>query len=449
MERNSQQSGDPLDRLPPQNLDAEKGVLGSILLDPNLCDDVLEVVQTDDFYSDANRKLFFHVAEMRSNGSSIDATLLVERLRNAGELEAVGGMAYLAEVVQSVPVAAHAVQYAQIVKEKALRRRVIHAATSMLRDAYEESAPIDDVVSDCEASLQKIPTGESLGEPVQLFQALIAANVVVDDIALRRRAAGVMTGIHSFDHAIGGLFPGELVLLAARPSVGKTALALQVALHVASKARSAYFASLEMRTTDLALRVLCGQSGVSLARVRAAEVEAADTAQMMAVGQALSGLPIWLHDRPRLGVPDIRRACRRLASKVELSLVVVDYLQRITPADPKAPRHLQVGANAWELKALALELHVPVLCLTQLSRAAEERDKKTGIVREPRMSDLKETGDQEQDADMVLLLHRQQRAVEASLILAKNRQGDQGRFNLFFQKERMLFRCSGFVSEEF
>jgi len=432
-----------LDRLPPQSLDAERGVLGSLILDAQRCDEIASLLGPEDFYLEACKKLYSHILAVYDAQRCVDTTLLVARLRQAGDLEAVGGVAFLAEVMHFVPVAAHAAYYAEIVREKTQRRRVIHAAVEMLRDAYDETAPIDDVISDCEAALQKVPSGNYLGEPVKFSEALYAANMAVDEIFIRKRAAGTMIGLESFDHAAGGLFPGELVLLAARPSAGKTSLALQVAQFVAANDHPVYFASLEMRTADLALRVLCGESGVSLARVRSAEIGPADTVDMTAASQGLGSLPIWLHDRPGLSVQDIRRASRRLASRVKLSLIVVDYLQRVTPSDRKAQRYLQVGQITWDLKALALELGIPVLCLTQLSRAAEEHDKKTGVIREPRLSDLKETGDQEQDADMVLLLHRQPRAREAKLILAKNRQGEQGSFHLVFDPGRMRFQCCG------
>ncbi len=435
-----------LDRLPPQSLDSERGVIGSLLLDPRLCDEIAPLLSPEDFYADANRKLYGCIMQMHADRSQVDIALLVDRLKREGEFAAVGGAAYLAEVMNSVAVAAHAVHYAKIVREKARRCRVIHAATEMLRDAYDESAPIEDVISDCEAQLQRIPTGEFSGEPIEFSQALLAATQVVDDIFLRKCRAGVMIGLESFDQACGGLFPGELTLLAARPSAGKTALALQVVQHIADAQKPVYLASLEMRTTELALRVLCGASGVSLQRVRSADIGPADSVEMMVASQHLGQLPIWLHDRPGLSVQDIRRATRKLASRVDLSLVVVDYIQRVTPADRTVDRHLQVGQIAWDLKRLALELRIPVLALTQLNRSAEEIDRKTGLVREPRVSDLKESGDQEQDADMVLLLHRQQRARDAKLILGKNRNGEQGSFNMVFNAERMQFSCNGLVS---
>ena len=444
-----------LDRLPPQSLDSEKGVVGSLLLDPRLINDVAPILKVEDFYADANRKLFGHLVAMHEAGSRIDTTLLVERLKVEGDFEAIGGAAHLHEIINSVAVAAHAVHYAKIVREKAQRRRLILAAHDMLQLGHDESAPVEDVISDCEAALQNIPTGDFAGEPVVFSEALLAATQAVDDIFMQKRAAGTMIGLESFDLSTGGIFPGELVLLAARPSAGKTALALQIVQYIAGKQKPTYMASLEMRTTDLALRVLCGVSGVSLARVRAADIRPDDTVDMAVVSQSLGKLPIWLHDRPGLSVQDIRRACRRLASKVDLSVIVVDYLQRVTPSDRKVPRHLQVGQITWDLKALALELDVPVICLTQLSRAAEEIDKKTGLMREPRLSDLKESGDQEQDADMVLLLHRQKRARDAKLILAKNRNGEQDSFNLAFDAERMRFECStpavggGFSGKDF
>lgn len=432
-----------LDRQPPYDLDAERALLGSILLDPRVCDHVAPILKAGEFFDDANRRLYVQILALYDEKRTVDVTMLVDRLRQNGDFEVVGGAAYLYRVAQTVPNAAHAVYYANILVEKARRRAVIQAATDMLADAYDDAAPIDEVIAECEVRLQNVPTGEFAGEPVELVQAVMAACDRVDEIFQRKRAAGTMIGLPSFDMAAGGVFPGELVLLAARPSVGKTALALQVAEHVASKGKVVYFASLEMRSTELAMRLLCGQSGVPLARVRSADLTVLDTVEFSSAAKAVSPLPIWLHDRPGLSVQDVRRACRRLASKAELSLVVVDYVQRVTPADRRAPRHLQVGQVSWDLKALALELGVPILALTQLSRQAEERDKNTGLVREPRLSDLKETGDLEQDADMVLLLHRQARAYDAKMILAKNRQGEQGSFHLVFDAQKMLFTCCG------
>jgi replicative DNA helicase len=435
-------SSEILDRIPPQNLEAERGVLGSILLDAAACDLVAPVVKAEDFYSDANQRVYGHALALYDAHRAVDVALLAERLKRAGEFEAIGGAEYLIQVVQSVPYAANAAYYAEIVREKALRRRVIHAATSMLRDAYDEGAPINDVVSDCEAALQKVPTGEFSGDPITFAQAVGDAGAHVDDIFLRKRSAGVMTGLITFDIETGGLFGSELTLLAARPSVGKSAAALQIAQNVAGNPGDhVYYGSLEMQSTELALRVLCGQSGVALSRVRSARIGPADIGDLSAASRDLAGLTIWLHDRPRMTVQDIRRACRRLASQVNLRLVVVDYLQRVAPADRSVPRHLQVGQMTADLKALAMELKVPVLCLAQLSRQAEERDKKTGLVREPRLADLKESGDIEQDADVVVLLHRQQRARDAKLILAKNRQGEQATFNLVFDGARIRFEC--------
>jgi len=437
-----------LDRLPPHNLGAEKGLLGSILLEPPRLDEVAAIVAESDFYADANGRLYRHLVAMRDAGCGVDAVTLLERLAKAGDADRIGGASYLAEIVHAVPYAANAVYYAGIVAEQSRRRRVIHAAAEMLRAGYDESTALDEVVGRCEAELQKISTGEYAGEPVEFGKALISACDAVDEIVGRKRAAGMMIGLESFDCAVGGFFPGELVIIAARPSVGKTALGLQIAQHVGSKGKRVYFASLEMRSTDLALRVLCGHSGVSMARVRAAEIGPADTEDLSHASAELFGLPIVLHDRAGLSVQDVRRACRRLAAKGGLDVIIVDYLQRVTPSDRRADRHLQIGQITWDLKALALELRVPVICLCQLSRAAEERDKKTGLIVEPRLSHLKESGDVEQDADMVLLLHRQQRAAETVMILAKNRQGEQARFNLAWDGARTRFACGASCGRE-
>jgi len=430
-----------LDALPPQNLDAERCVLGGLLLDSSRRDEVLAILKPTDFYTDAHAKLFGHLAAMHNDNRPIDVKLLVERLRQAGDLEAIGGMTFLAEVAHAIPVTRHVVRYAEIVREKSTRRKILRAAAAMLDAANDPTAEVEGIVSKCEGELQQVATGEYVGEPVEFAEALHAACADVDEIIVREQSAGVMIGLENFDLATGGLFPGELTILAARPSIGKTSLALQVAKHVALKGRRAYVASLEMRTTELALRMLCGESGVSLARVRSAKLDQADRTDLAEATAVLGNMPIVLHDRAGLTVQDIRRACRRLAADKPLSLVVVDYLQRVTPADKRRDRHLQVGQIAWDLKAMALELQVPVLCLCQLSRAAEERNRKTGHVNEPRMSHLKESGDLEQDADVVLLLHRQPRANEAIMILAKNRQGEQARFNLEWDGGRMQFSC--------
>jgi len=428
-----------LDRMPPNNRDAERGVVGSMLLNAAVIDDVASIVTAEDFYHCDNRKLFMHLVAMHECGERIDVTLLVARLKRFGDWDDVGGAAYLAEIAQAVPVAAHATYYAAIVREKSIRRRVIHAAADMTAKAFDEGAETDDVISECEATLQAVSTGDYSGEPVSFDAALLAACDFVDAIASRKREAGVMTGIECFDSVVGGLFPGELTLLAARPSVGKTALALQIAGHVTRRGKRGYMASLEMPTTQLALRVLCGHSGVSMARVRRGDVGIEDSVALTGASSALHGSPLVLHDRPGLKVADIRRACRRLHAKERLSLIVVDYLQRVTPSDRRKDRHLQIAEISWGLKELAAELSVPVLCLCQLSRLAEERDKKSGLIREPRLSDLKESGDLEQDADMVMLLHRQPRASDAMLILAKNRQGEQGKFHLTWNAERTRF----------
>ena len=433
---------DFLNRVPPNNETAESGVLGAIILDPNCIDEVSEIVSVEDFYVDTNKKIFRHMLGMRDAGLGIDAVTLLQKLEDSGDIKKDVAIPRLGEISQAVPSPLHAIHYAKIVAELARRRKVIFAATAMLADGYDQTRPIDDVVTNCEASLQKIPSGDFGGEPVPFGKSLIDACSLVDEIASRGRAAGMITGLDSFDLEAGGLFESELTILAARPSIGKTSMAMQIAQNVAAKGQHVYFASLEMRNTELALRILCGCSAVPMSRVRSGRVGPADFSNMAAVSNGLHSLPIVLHDRAGLSVQDIRRACRRLKAKGELDLIVVDYLQRITPADRRANRHLQVGQITWDLKALALELKVPVLCLSQLGRAAEDRDK-NGFVVEPRLAHLKESGDIEQDADMVLLLHRQPRATNAVMILAKNRQGSQARFNLVWDAERTRFYVPG------
>ncbi len=425
----------------PYSQEAEIGVVGSVMLDPSRLDDVTGIVSAGDFYIDANQRLYRHMLTMRDGGLGIDNVTLLNHLNDSGDIEKIGGAEYLAKIAHSVPTPSHAVHYATIVAEQARRRVVMLAAAKMLEAAGDHMRTVDEIIGECEAAMQKIPTGEYGGDPVPFGQALVDACTMVDEIVNRERAAGMMIGLETYDVEVGGFFNGELVILAARPSIGKTSMAMQISQHVAAKGQHVYFASLEMRSTELALRILCGCSSVPMARVRSGRVGPADFADMTKVSATIHTLPIVLHDRAGLSVLDIRRACRRLKAKGELDLIVVDYLQRITPADRRVDRHLQVGQITWDLKALALELQVPVLCLSQLGRAAEERDRKTGMVAEPRLAHLKESGDIEQDADQVLLLHRQQRAVDTVMILAKNRQGSQARFKLTWDAEHTQFSC--------
>ena len=426
-----------LDSLPPQDLDAERGVLGSVLLDPKMLDEVAPILKPADFHADAHRRLYGHLTAMHDAGQAIDTTLLIGRLTSDGELEAVGGMAGVAEILQSVAVAAHAVHYARKVKEKSILRSVLHAGTSMVRDAYEPGATPEEILSHAEAILGAVETGDHHGEPVALDDAMHDALEQVERIAERKEQAGRLTGVYDFDQLIGGLFPGELIILAARPGIGKTSLAVQIGHHVAKHHGLVYFVSLEMRAQELATRLMCGDADVESHLVRTGRIGSHERNRLVESANRLHGSRLLIHDRPGMSVADIRRSARRLV-KDGLALIAIDYLQLLIPADRRAPREQQVALATRELKGLARELNVPVLCLCQLNRQADgER---------PRLSHLRESGAIEQDADMVCFLYQKPKEDQgnhnAVLEIAKNRNGQTLVLGMFWEASRTRFRSA-------
>jgi len=433
------QTSEILDRLPPQDIDAERGVIGSLLHAPAKCDDVASIVRAEDFYADANRKLFAHLLAMHEAGGRIDLLLLRERLKRLGDLEAVGGVAYLAEVAQSVPYAANWAYYARIVARLARLRAMIHAGTEILRAAYDLAADPDAVIDAAEASLSAVRLSAEGADPVPVAEAAIAASDHIDRIHERQGGVGVPTGIPDLDADQGGLFPGELTILAARPGVGKTSFALQVAAHNAAAGRLVYFASLEMSASELATRLACGDSGVSNRRIRTGRLDRGD---MRALSEAMakqSTMRLDIHDRPRLTVAEIRRQIRRRKRK-GLALAVVDYLQLVSPADRRVPREQQVATIVRTLKETAREYDLPIVCLCQLNRQADADEI-------PRLSQLRESGAIEQDADVVLFLSRREPTERephnAILAIAKNRNGETGPRKLMWDGPTTRFSPAG------
>ena len=424
------------DRLPPHDAEAETGVVGSILIDPNRADDVGGLLSPSMFYNAALGTIYSHLVAMRDEGQAVDVMLLASRLKDAGDLDSVGGAAELARILNSVPVAAHAVYYAQRVADRAERRRLIGIGWDFLRDCYGEGSDNRQVVSSLDSQLRN--QAKQGDEVTSINNAATDALVMLDKVRQRQDKLGFATGLEKFDITWGGLFPGELVVLAARPRIGKTALACQIAYHFAAHNRPVYFVSLEMRNTQLAIRMMCSLAGVSLQDVRSGQVSDEDLDRLGEAGQPLGNIPWYIHDRARLTVADMYREARRIA-RDGLSLVVVDYLQRVTPADRRLPRHEQVGEMTTALKTMAMELDVPVLCLCQLSRAAEG----DGI---PKLYHLKDSGKIEEDADVVAILHRKTAGYPstseprtADLMVAKNRNGEEDTITLDWIPERTMF----------
>lgn len=441
-------SSEILDRLPPQNLDAEKGVIGSLLLDSLMCDDVVLLLRPEDFYSEVHRRLYGHIIAMHDEGGRIDTTLLVERLRQAGDYEAVGGAAYLAEVLQSVAVAAHAAYYAKIVRDKSTLRSIIHASTEILRDAFDPTLESRDMISRAEEKIFAIHDQRSGDQLASMHDVLVEAFEHIDKRMERGGATGVPTGFGDLDNLTGGLHESELVILAARPSMGKTALATNVADHVSAESSTGtLFVSLEMSRLELAQRMLCSRGEINGSKFRAGYLSGEDRDRLIQASAKLSKAPLYIDDTPSRTISEIAASARRLKRKSGLGLIVIDYLQLIEPDNSKDPRQEQVAKIARRLKGMARELRVPVLCLAQLNRQAEAtKDNR------PRLSHLRESGAIEQDADVVMFVHREEYyhtreeaanldlVGKAELIIAKQRNGPTGDIKLLWFQDFTKFK---------
>ncbi|MDX1926720.1 MAG: replicative DNA helicase [Pirellulaceae bacterium] len=436
-----------LDRTPPCDVSAEIAVLGSILLMPDVCDDLALVLKADDFYDDANRKLYQHMMGMIDIGQKIDVTLLVHRLKTMGDYEATGGSAYLAQLANAVPNAAHALYYADIVRSKGTYRRLIEASTSILRDAYDEAFDAKELVSQAEQRVFRIQDERSSQSAESIGDLLTVAMERIDARMKGTFAVGgVDTHFRTYDEMCGGFHNGELVVLAARPSMGKTAFAMNVAENVALKGRApVLFVSLEMSGVELADRLLCSVARVDSRKLRTGTITQEERKRLVEKAIAISNAPLYVDDSPSRTVSEIAAVARRIKQRDKtLGLIVIDYMQLIEPDNPKDPRQEQVAKIARRLKGLAREAYVPVLCLAQLNRQAEE-----GKDHRPRMSHLRESGAIEQDADVVMFVHREeyyhrgddasQYAGQAEIIIAKQRNGPVGEIDLTWEKEYTRF----------
>ena len=458
VQTSGQVSSEILDRLPPQNLDAEKGVLGSLFLDPDMCDEVALVLRPDDFYADANQKLFAHLLAMHEEGTRIDTTLLVERLRSSGDIEAIGGVAYLGEVAQSVPFAHNAVHYANIVHDKATLRSLIHASTEILRDAYDSSADPAALVDQSEQKIFAVHDQRSADPVTNIHDLMLEAFERIDARMEGTAGVGVPSGFTDLDNLTGGLHDSELVILAARPGMGKTAMAINMAEYVTIKSNvPTLFVSLEMARLELAQRMLCSQGKIDASKFRRMILSGADRKDLVEASAKLSKAPFYVDDTPSRTVTQIAACARRLKRRQNLGMIVIDYLQLLQPDDPRDPRQEQVAKMARRLKILARELKIPVLCLSQLNRQVE-----AGRDNRPKLSHLRESGAIEQDADVVMFIHREEEhhsreeaqdlgiVGQADLIVAKQRNGPTGDVKLaWFNKYTRFEDLSQKPYEEF
>jgi len=438
---------DLIERQPPISYEAEVSVLGSILLMPDVCDEVVLRLQAGEFYDDANRKLFEHMTEMHGSGQKIDLTLLRERLISSGDYELIGGAAYLGRVMESVATPAHAIYYANIVREKATFRSLINASTEIIQTAFDEGLEAKEALSQAEQKIFSILDDKSADTVTNVRSVLVDAMDRIDARMRGEATHGVVdSGFADLDALTGGLHSSELIILAARPSMGKTAFAMNIAEHVTLNAhKPVFFVSLEMSAIELIERMLCSISRVNGHRLRNGTISNEDRKRLVEHAGQLSQAPLFLDDSPSRTISEIAAAARRIIRREgELGLIVIDYLQLIEPDNPKDPRHEQVAKIARRLKGLAREMKVPVLCLAQLNRQAEDSKE-----HRPKLSHLRESGAIEQDADVVMFVHREeyfrrgddreQFVGQAQIFIEKQRNGPTGDVDLIWRREYTRF----------
>ena len=440
---------DPLtDRLPPHNKEAERGVIGGILRDPDTLPDVQQILVADNFYFDAHQKIYQVICDLATENQPIDLVMVHDRLKRNKQSEDVGGHQALAELWESVPTGANVEYHAKIVRDTAMVRSLIHASNEILRDSYDRTQSADELVSQAERKIMDIAKAGMIGETSTLTIAIqdaftrLDSRIGKDNLAI----SGMPTGYVDLDNMLAGLQKSELVIIAARPSVGKTAFALNVVRNViTSNAPNepppvVLFVSLEMSRIELAERLLCCQSRVDSHKVRKGHLNQDDIQKLMDAGDVLRKARLYLDDTPSRSMIQIAATCRRLQKKHEreggLKLVVIDYLQLIEPESRRDPRQEQVAQISRRLKFLARELNIPVIALAQVNRASEDRQD-----HKPRLADLRESGSIEQDADTCMMLHRPgkfdgtQDDNILEVIIAKQRNGPTGEVTLTYLKQ--------------
>ena len=432
-----------IERVPPHNLDAEMAVLGSMLMSEEAVPAALEMLDPAAFYRDSHRKIFEAVIQLFNRQRPVDLVTVTEELKAANHLESVGGAHYLTSLATVVPTAANIQHYAKIVREKAMLRHLISAATQVVGQCYENQDEVDALLDRAEQMLFEIAHHNVSGQAVLLKEMLNHSIETIEKLYQRKElVTGLPTGIHDLDVMTAGLQAGDLIIVAGRPSMGKSALATCIAEHVGVVERVpvAIF-SLEMSKESLVHRMLCAHARVDVHKARTGFLAQSDWPRLTNAAGKLSEAPILIDDTPGLSALELRAKARRLKNQHKLGLVIVDYLQMMRGSFRSENRQQEISDISKSLKALAKELRVPVMALSQLSRAPEQRED-----RRPQLSDLRESGAIEQDADVVMLLFREEvyhptedNRGRADLHVAKQRNGPVGTVALSFLKEFTRF----------
>lgn len=437
-------SSDP-GRVPPQSVDAERSVLGAMLLSKDAIDAATEILSGRDFYQPSHELLYDTIVDLYSASKPVDAITATAELQRQGELQKVGGAPYLHTLVSGVPVASNAAYYADIVREKAVLRRLVEVGTRIAHMGYSESGELDSIVDRAQAEVYSV-TEHSTSEDFEPLADIIAPTF--DELEAIEGRDGVMAGVPSgfsdLDELTHGFHPGQMIVVAARPGVGKSTIGLDFcrAASIKHGLPSAIF-SLEMSRLEIAMRLLSAEAKVSLRAMRAGNLGDARWGKLADRTGAISEAPLYIDDSPNMTMMEIRAKARRIKKKHGLSLVVIDYLQLMTSGKRVENRQVEVSEFSRQIKLLAKELEIPIVAISQLNRGSEQRTDKR-----PQLSDLRESGAIEQDADIVMLLHRPELYEkdpgneikgEAEVIVAKNRSGTTGTVKTLFQGDFSRF----------
>ncbi|MBT2756491.1 replicative DNA helicase [Mesobacillus foraminis] len=432
------------DRLPPQNVEAEQAVLGAIFLEPSSLTLASEVLIPEDFYRAAHQKIFDVMLNLNDKGKAVDLITVTEELAAAKLLEDTGGVSYLSELAAAVPTAANIEYYARIVEEKSLLRRLIRTATDIAQDGYSREDEVEALLSEAEKNILEVAQRKNAGAFHNIKDVLVRTYDNIETLHNRvGDITGIATGFSELDKMTAGFQRNDLIIVAARPSVGKTAFALNIAQNVATKTgENVAIFSLEMGAEQLVMRMLCAEGNINAQNLRTGSLTDEDWGKLTMAMGSLSNSGIFIDDTPGVKITDIRSKCRRLKQEQGLGMILIDYLQLIQGSGRSGEnRQQEVSEISRMLKSLARELQVPVIALSQLSRGVEQRQDKR-----PMMSDIRESGSIEQDADIVAFLYRDDYYDKESenkniieIIIAKQRNGPVGTVQLAFVKEYNKF----------
>jgi replicative DNA helicase len=441
-----------LDKIPPQNIEAEMAVLGAMLIDEDIIPEILEIIEEDSFYKEEHKIIFSSIVSLFDARKKVDILTVAEDLGKRKVLEKVGGSAYLATLAEFVPTSANATYYARIVKEKSILRSLINNATAIVSLAYKEEEDVNAILDKAEKMIFEISDRRVEGGYVHIKEIIKDGIELIEALYHKKsHITGIPTGFTDFDTRTAGLQKGDLIIVAGRPSMGKSAFVTSIAEHVAveEKLPVAFF-SLEMSKEQLMQRFLCSQAKVDIHKLRTGFLSPSEWPLLTSAAGKLSEAPIYIDDTPAINIFELRAKARRLKSHHDIQLLIIDYLQMIRGVRRGESRQQEISEISQALKSLAKELNIPLIAVSQLSRAVESR-----ADHRPQLSDLRESGAIEQDADLVILLLREEyynptpeNKGIAEIIIAKQRNGPVGSVYLTFMKEYMKFADSFRLKED-